>query len=154
MRQFLLYLVNQVQDPHQFRAHYHGTRINFTSLSLPVSIHLFIHSTNICELQPLFIALKQKPLGSLLSRGHWCFSFPLAPLSNYSFFYIVKQIISLYPDTSTFIFPTLYVPLLDILSEKSWSPDEPLFLGPCSKMLCSSLWVASTSPSPLFLVYC
>ena len=36
-RQFLLYLVMQVQDPCQFRAHYFGVRINVTSLSLLVS---------------------------------------------------------------------------------------------------------------------
>lgn len=37
-----LYLVNQVQEPHRFRAHCHGIRISFTSLSLPIRLHLLL----------------------------------------------------------------------------------------------------------------
>ena len=61
-KQFLLYLVNQVQDSHQFRAHYCCVWINCTSLSHPVSIHSFIHSfiysVNTCEWQAMFLALE------------------------------------------------------------------------------------------------
>lgn len=61
-RQFLLYLVNQGQNSDQFRTHYCCVWINCTSLSHPVSIHSFIHSS-ICsvdtrELQAMFLALE------------------------------------------------------------------------------------------------
>lgn len=78
-----------------------------------------------------------QPSGSLLSREHVVFLFSSGTVPYLRLLLDGgTEIISLYPETSTFMFPPLSAPLLPLFSEKTGWPEKPLFLGLHSKCSC------------------
>lgn len=89
-RQILLYLVNQVQEPHQFRAHCRGIGINFTSLSLPIRLHslLPVRMHSLLPVRMYSLPLEESPVGvgsadqNSLSVGKGGWFLPYTPTSR------------------------------------------------------------------------